>query len=139
MDVDLQLLTINGEILVVEDDPQLRELTREILCDVGAESVAFSTADDALDYMRESKIRCALIIADLGLPGRVQGAELARLVRERWPDIPVIITSGWTDAVVGLPANTIFLAKPWRVEALVTAVMHLLQPVVSTSRAKDVL
>jgi len=42
----------------------------------------------------EMLTRCALIIADHGLPRQIQGAELAELVRGRWPEIPVVITSG---------------------------------------------
>jgi DNA-binding response OmpR family regulator len=128
MDVNFRLLPINGEIVIVEDEPLLRELTREILGEVGAECVAFSTADDALIHMLTSKTRCALIIADHGLPGQVQGAELAELARGRWPETPVIITSGWTDTFIGLPPATHFLAKPWSLEELVMAVANLLQP-----------
>jgi DNA-binding NtrC family response regulator len=128
MDVNFQLLPINGEIVIVEDEPVLRELMREILCEVGAECVAFATADDALIHMLESDTRCALIIADHGLPGQVQGAELAELVRGRWPEIPVVITSGWTNTFIGLPPATHFLAKPWSLEGLVMMVSNLLQP-----------
>jgi DNA-binding response OmpR family regulator len=128
MDVNFRLPPINGEIVIVEDEPLLRELMREILSEVGAECVAFSTADDALIHMLASDTRCALIIADHGLPGQIQGAELAELVRGRWPEIPVVITSGWTDTFIGLPATTSFLAKPWSLEGLVMAVANLLQP-----------
>lgn len=75
-----------------------------------------------------SDTRCALIIADHGLPGQVQGAELAELVRGRWPEMPVVITCGWTDTFIGLPATTHFLAKPWSLEGLVMAVANVLQP-----------
>jgi len=128
MDVNFRLQPIDGEIVIVEDDVILRDLMREILQDVGAQCVAFATADDALIHLLQSGTRCALIVADHGLPGQVQGAELVGLVREKWPEIPVVVTSGWTQAFIGLPTGTNFLAKPWTLEQLVTAVADLLQP-----------
>ncbi|MFJ7793348.1 response regulator [Pseudomonas sp. NPDC096950] len=133
MEVNFQLQPIDGEIIVVEDDPLLRDLMQEILTDVGARCVGFSTGDDALIYMLQSGTQCALIVADHGLPGQVQGAELAELVRGRWPTIPVVITSGWTDSFIGLPSSTSFLQKPWTLEGLVTAVAEALQPGVPVS------
>jgi DNA-binding NtrC family response regulator len=128
VDVNFRLLPINGEIVIVEDEPILRELMREILSEVGAQCVAFSTADDALVHMLTSDTQCVLIIADHGLPGQVQGAEMVELVRGRWPEIPSVITSGWADSFIGLPQGTHFLAKPWTLEELVMTVAHLLQP-----------
>ncbi|UVM50710.1 response regulator [Pseudomonas sp. B21-015] len=139
MDVNFRLQPIDGEIVVVEDDPLLRDLMQDILVDVGAQCVAFSSGDDALIYLLQSDTKCALIIADHGLPGQVQGAELAELVRGRWPEIPIVITSGWTDTFIGLPGATNFLPKPWTLEGLVTAVAELLQPGVPVSKKSSLL
>ena len=133
MDVNFRLQPIDGEIIVVEDDPLLLSLMCEILTEVGASCVAFGTADDALMHMLQSSSRCALIIADHGLPGRIKGGELAELVRGRWPELPVVITSGWAEDLVGLPPNTNFIAKPWTLEGLVTSVAEALQPGVPVS------
>ena len=134
MDINFRLLPINGEIVIVEDEPMLRELMSEILSEVGAECVAFGTADDALVHMLGSETRCALIIVDHGLPGGIQGAELTELVHSRWPEIPAIITSGWSDTYIGLPPTANYLAKPWTLEALVMAVANLLQPGVPATK-----
>ncbi|MGF6287026.1 response regulator [Pseudomonas silensiensis] len=134
MDVNFRLQPIDGEIVIVEDDALLRDLMREILVDVGAQCVAFATADDALIHLLQSGTQCALIIADHGLPGQVQGAELAELVHSRWPKMPIVITSGWTETFIGLPESTNFLPKPWTLEGLVMAVAELLQPGVPTTK-----
>lgn len=128
MEVNFQLQPIDGEIIVVEDDPLLREIMTEILADVGAHCVAFPNAEDALVYMLGSGSKCSLVIADHGLTGQVQGAEFVSMVHSRWPEIPAIVTSGWTDHFIGLPPNTCFLPKPWPVDGLVNAVAELLQP-----------
>lgn len=133
MEVNFQLQPINGEIIVVEDDTLLREIMREILADVGAQCVAFGTADEALVYMLGSGTKCSLVVADHGLPGQLQGAEFVSMVHSRWPEIPAIVTSGWTDHFIGLPPNTCFLPKPWPVDGLVKAVAELLQPGVPVS------
>ncbi|OPK06126.1 response regulator [Pseudomonas sp. VI4.1] len=136
MDVNFQLQPVDGEIVVIEDDPLLRSLMLEILVEVGAHCVAFGTADDALTHMLTSDTRCALVIVDHGLPGSIQGAELAALVRGRWPEIPIVITSGWTESFIGLPANTDFLKKPWTLEGLVMAVAKLVQPGVPINKVE---
>lgn len=128
MEVNFQLQPIDGEIIVVEDDPLLREIMAEILADVGAHCVAFPNAEDALVYMLGSGTKCSLVIADHGLPGQLQGAEFVSMVHSRWAEIPAIVTSGWTDHFIGLPPNTRFLPKPWPVDGLVKAVAELLQP-----------
>ena len=133
MDLKFRLQPIDGEIIVVEDDPLLLSLMCEILTEVGARCVAFGTADDALVYLLGSGTKCLLVIADHGLPGQLQGAEFVSMVQNRWPEIAAIVTSGWTDHFIGLPPNTCFLPKPWPVGGLVKAVAELLQPGVPIS------
>ncbi|MNL16927.1 hypothetical protein D3C87_1379920 [compost metagenome] len=48
------LLPIQGEIIVIEDDPTLRELMVTIVAEVGAKALAFETADDALTYLLQA-------------------------------------------------------------------------------------
>lgn len=122
------VLPIDGEIIVVEDEVTLCELTADILSEIGAKCVAFTNADDALVYLLQSHAKCALVIVDHGLPGQIQGAELVDMIGVKWPAIPAIITSGWTAEFLNLPADTRFLQKPWSIEGLVTTVAELLQP-----------
>lgn len=122
------VLPIDGEIVIVEDEVTLCELMADILGEIGAECVAFTNADDALVYILQSHAKCALIVIDHGLPGQIMGAELAAMIEVKWPEIPAIITSGWTAEYLNLPADTRFLQKPWSIEGLVTTVAELLQP-----------
>ena len=48
------ILPIQGEIIIIEDDPTLRSLMVDIVAEIGAEAVAFNTADDALTYLLEA-------------------------------------------------------------------------------------
>ncbi|MXI49850.1 response regulator [Pseudomonas moraviensis] len=122
------LLPIRGEVIVIEDDPTLQLLMTDIMDEIGAKTVPFATADDALTYLLEAHCECALVIADHGVPGQVQGIEFIEMVKGRWPHIAAILTSGYLIESTAVPARTIYLHKPWSLDELVTAVAELLQP-----------
>ena len=122
------ILPVSGDVVVVEDDPVLRPLMIDILQEIRGTCVAFETADDALLHMLESQGNCALLIADHGVPGQIRGTELAVMVKHKWPDIPVIITSGYELCTDDLPEGVVYLQKPWGIDVLVDNIAHLLQP-----------
>ncbi|OPK07383.1 response regulator [Pseudomonas sp. VI4.1] len=122
------ILPIQGEIIVIEDDPTLRSLMVDIVAEIGAKAVAFDSADDALTYLLEAHDHCRLVIADLSVPGQIQGIEFIEMVRGRWPYIGAILTSGYLIDPTTVPPSTIYLHKPWSLDDLVIAVVSLLQP-----------
>lgn len=129
MNVDWdELLPIQGEIIVVEDDPLLRELMIKIIQEVGAKTLAFETADYALTYLLQSNDECRLVIADHGVPGQIQGTELIEMIRRKWPSIAAILTSGYLIDPEKIPPSTIYLHKPWTLNDLINAIAFLLQP-----------
>lgn len=123
-----ELLPISGNVLVVEDDPTVRVLITDILAEIGAQSLAFETADDAITYLSEAHGQCIMVIADQGLPGQIQGAEFIEMVRGKWPTIATILTSGHELDPSVIPRSTIYLHKPWSLDDLVIAMATLLQP-----------
>lgn len=125
------LLPIEGTLIVVEDDPTLRTLMTDILVEIGAQPLAFETADDALTYFLQNPFHCPLVIVDQALPGQIQGIELIEMLQSRQPLIGSILTSGYLIDPSDLPAHTIFLHKPGSLDDLVTAVASILQPGVS--------
>lgn len=122
------ILPIQGEVVVVEDDPTLRSLMVDIVAEIGAKALAFETADDALTHLLQAHEQCRLVIADHGVPGQIQGIEFIEMVRSRWPTIAAILTSGYLLDPETVPASTIYLHKPWSLDDLVIAVASLLQP-----------
>jgi DNA-binding NtrC family response regulator len=129
------LLPIRGEIIVIEDDPTLRELMMKIIEEVGAKSLAFETADDALTYLLQSQGECRLVIADHDVPGQIQGTEFIEMVRGKWPSIAAILTSGYLIDPASVPPSTIYLHKPWSLDDLIVAIASLLQPGLPIQRA----
>jgi two-component system response regulator RegA len=100
-------------VLVVEDEPRLRDLMVHAIPDMGFEALGARSAEEALRLM-ESDPR-GLIILDLNLPG-MSGMEFFRILRERWPETQVIVLTGFGDLEAARQAIRLdvvdFLTKP---------------------------
>jgi len=109
--------------LVVEDDADLRALMVELLEDAGMETMECDSAEAALALMLINGRKVAVVLADVQLPGLMDGLDFAREIKLRWPSLPVVLTSGHSGARLGgLPSNCMFLRKPWRGEDIVRLV-----------------
>ena len=107
-----------GRILVVEDNSEIREFVEQILDDLGYEAISVSSAAAALDLLESEAPTIDLVFTDVLMPG-MNGVELAKILRERWPELPVLLTSGYSDALVEDSANGFpLLQKPYPVDAL---------------------
>jgi len=101
-----------GVILVVEDEPVLRFILVEELQDAGYEVFAAVDAAHAIDIL-ESNFDIQLLLTDIDLFAEGEGVELARMVRDRWPPIRIILTSGnWTLQQSELTFAERFIPKP---------------------------
>ncbi|MDR3464526.1 MAG: response regulator [Xanthobacteraceae bacterium] len=106
-------------VLLVEDEPLLRELTATMIDEAGFTALEANTADDALALL-EARSDIALLFTDIDMPGSMDGLELARLACERWPAIKTLVASGKVrPSASELPPNSVFLAKPYRGAALI--------------------
>ncbi len=113
-----------GTILLVDDEPMVRDLVTEILRGAGYAVLAAHSAKEALELAaaREGPFRAAII--DVVLPDE-SGAELARQLRERRPDLAVLFMSGYGASQVrakGVGEDAAFLKKPYRAAELLAAV-----------------
>jgi CheY-like chemotaxis protein len=111
-------------ILVVEDDPLLRSYLADELRDSGFRVVQAANADEALSYMHAHS-DVSLVMTDVQMPGSLDGLEMAAKLRDAYPDMPVIITSGnaHPDAARGLGT---FIAKPYTFLAVSALVRKML-------------
>jgi len=114
-----------GRILVVEDDPAVREMLEEILRDRGYEVATAGSGGEAEAVVDASPSPPDLLVTDVVLPG-LTGRELAERIRERHPSVVVLYISGYTENTIahhgGLDAGVRFLQKPFRAAALVEEV-----------------
>ena len=101
----------NGlRVLLVEDNPQVREFAEGLLADLGCEVVSTETGEEALDYLSGSKVD--LVVTDVVMPG-MSGVELARLIGQAHPDVPLLLATGYSDEIVKRGSEFIVLAKPF--------------------------
>jgi CheY-like chemotaxis protein len=109
----------NPAILVVEDEPLLRLMAVAIVQDAGFEALAATTADEALAILEARADDVRLVFTDVHMPGSMDGLRLAHAVRDRWPPVELIVTSGrWHIGANDLPDRGRFIAKPYDVHML---------------------
>ncbi len=104
-------------ILLVEDEPVLRELVAKVLQDYDYHVLEAETGVEALKVWDEHEGKVDLLLTDMVMPGGVSGAELAQRLRQRKPDLRVIYSSGYSSEIVGKnfsENDPVFLPKPYR-------------------------
>jgi DNA-binding NtrC family response regulator len=114
-------------VLIVEDDVELRSLTAALLEEEPVEIIECESAEAALAIMLIGEHEVAMILADVRLPGVMDGVDLAWEVKLRWPRLPVILTSGLPRELVGdLPPGVDYMSKPWQPLNLLAAAKQAL-------------
>jgi DNA-binding NtrC family response regulator len=102
-------------VLIVEDDAELRSLTAALLEDGELDTIQCESAEAALATMLIRGRDVAMIFADVRLRGVMDGIDLAREVKMRWPSLSVILTSGHPRELFGeLPPGVAYMPKPWQ-------------------------
>jgi CheY-like chemotaxis protein len=100
-------------VLVVEDESLIRTTAIDMVEEAGFEAIAASDADEAIRIL-ESRNDIRAVFTDVQMPGSMDGLRLARVVRNRWPPVALIVTSGQTNVGEGhLPTGGRFLRKPY--------------------------
>lgn len=115
-----------GIVVIVEDHDLLRPLLADAVADLGMQVKGFCTADDALVFILTTHGTVRLIVTDFSMPGQIHGGELAQMVTERHPDIPIIITSGHDLDQRQYPSVRL-LPKPWDVAQLQDVIVALMR------------
>jgi CheY-like chemotaxis protein len=105
-------------VLVIEDDAQVAEFAMLLLRDLGHETTLAMNATAALELLGDDGGPFDLVFSDVVMPG-MSGIELASLLRARWPELPVVLTSGYSHVLAedgrhGFP----LIHKPYSAEDL---------------------
>jgi PAS domain S-box-containing protein len=122
---------MGGEtILVVEDEAGVRHMMSRALEDAGYRVLQANGAAEAIEIVIRNSGKISLLLTDIVMPGR-NGRELASLIEELSPGIPVLFTSGYTDGEIErrglLQPGAAFVQKPLTPGALVSAVQKTMQ------------
>ena len=117
-------------ILLVEDEPFVREATCGILVWAGFEVLAVADALNALRVYKQCYRRVDLVMTDMVLPGQT-GQQLGQALREQSPKVVVLVTSGYSNLEYETEApesHTYFLAKPYSKRTLLDKIDAILGP-----------
>lgn len=108
-------------VLVVEGEPVLRLAAVEMVEEAGFVAVEAANATEAV-HILETRADIRIVFTDIDMPHGLDGMRMAALIRDRWPPIEIILTSGHFDAKdVTLPARSVFFSKPYNERAVVAA------------------
>jgi CheY-like chemotaxis protein len=116
-------------VLVVEDDPSIRDLAQRVLRKRGYTVLAAAKPGEAVALAGEEGRQVDLLVTDVMLP-EMSGPDLARILAAQQPGLPVVYMSGYTDTTVvrggQLQPGATFLPKPFGPEALLKKVREVL-------------
>jgi CheY-like chemotaxis protein len=121
----------SGEtVLVVDDEPTVRMLVAEVLHDLGYTAIEAADAAAGLSIL-QSSARIDLLVSDVGLPGGMNGRQMADAARVARPDLKVLFITGYAEnAVIGngqLGPGMHVLTKPFPMETLASRLKSLLE------------
>ncbi|WP_041672723.1 response regulator transcription factor [Sulfurovum sp. NBC37-1] len=116
------------KVLMVEDDPDITELLEEYLGRYGIEVFSVSSPSVGLEKLQLE--RYDLMLIDLGLP-EMDGLDLCRIVKERYPELPIIVSTARIDVSDKVAAFEIgaddYVAKPYEPRELVARIQVLVK------------
>lgn len=111
--------------LVVDDEAFARLLALQILLDEGFAVLEAGDAAEGLE-MLDRNDDVALLFTDISMPGEMDGIGLAERVAKERPEIGLLLTSGHATPADAIPAEAVFLPKPYSAHGLVEAIRSAL-------------
>ena len=108
-----------GRILLVEDNEEVGNVAETLLGELGHSVIRARSGREAL-RLADSGASFDLVFSDVIMPG-MTGVELADELKQRRPQLPIILTTGYSDRVVGATQNFPVVRKPYRMETLAAA------------------
>lgn len=124
-------------VLVVDDEPNVRTLVTEVLQEMGLNTLEAAEGPSGLRIL-DSDAHLDLLISDIGLPGGMNGRQLADAAREKRPSLRVLFITGYAESSVLDRSNTLsdyeVLTKPFTINDLEEKVRSMLEPGQNTNQ-----
>lgn len=112
-------------VLVVEDEPLVRMDISDQLQDLGFKVHEAANAAEVIE-MLEANSDIRVMFTDVDMPGSMDGLMLAAAVRDRWPPIKIIVTSGHREVSSrDLPIDSRFFGKPYQAQMVAAAMKEM--------------
>ena len=104
-------------VLIVDDSAEVAEVTSSLFEQLGYATVYRDSAEEALSLLADGT-KIDLVFSDIVMPGAIDGVGLAREIRSRYPKLPVVLTTGYSDAAQAAPPDLRILRKPFDTDTL---------------------
>ena len=111
-------------VLIVEDEFLIRMQAVDMVSAAGFDVVEAASADEAI-LILERRFDISVVFTDINMPGSMDGLKLAAAVRDRWPPIKIVATSGLRTGKDELPPGSRFLTKPYNPSQIVGTLREL--------------
>ncbi len=122
-------------VLLVEDEMRVRKIIGRVLQDHGLDVIEAASGDAAMQAFPRLAPKPDVLLTDVVMPGKIQGPELARRLKEQEPDLAIIFMSGYANEAAingnGLRPDDVFLMKPIQRQTLIDAIARI------SGQAKD--
>lgn len=121
-------MAANIQVLVVEDEPLVLMEIADFLRDEGFVVFEAATADAAITVL-ENNAAISILFTDIDMPGSMDGLKLSAAVRNRWPPVKIVVTSGHRLVeITDLPDGGVFFSKPYDHSQIATSFRELMLP-----------
>jgi len=121
---------VGDVVLMVEDEPGVRMVVRDVLSDLGYTVLEAENGRAGLNIIA-SGVRIDLLLTDVGLPGGMNGRQLADAARQRRPELKVLFITGFADSVMAVGNGQMepgmeVMTKPFALETLATRIQNII-------------
>jgi CheY-like chemotaxis protein len=113
-----------GTVLLVEDNPEVASASANLLEQLGYLVRWVPNAEAALEEIERNSID--LVVSDIVMPGRMDGLGLARAIKEKRPELPILLATGYSEAAQNVRADFPILRKPYQMHELSRALAEIL-------------
>ncbi len=119
-----------GTVLLVEDENSVREVVSSVLRLHGYKVLEADDSESALSLFSKFKLDIDILITDVMLPGKLNGVQIAKSLRDELPELSVLFMSGYIQEAIAkrssFPENTSFIPKPFTTRALLQIIKESL-------------
>ena len=121
--------TASAVILLVEDEVQVRQVAAETLRDLGYRVLEAPTGPAALEMLQDPRRQVDALVTDVGLPGGLNGRQVAETVRLTRPSMPVLFITGYAGSALQaqLATGMAVISKPFNLDELAAKISNMLE------------
>jgi PAS domain S-box-containing protein len=113
-----------GTVLLVEDNPDVASASAGLLEQLGYSVRWAPNAETALEEIEKNGVD--LVFSDIVMPGRLDGLGLARLIKQKYPSLPILLATGYSEAARNVSSDFSILRKPYQMHELSRALAQLI-------------